>query len=429
MYPELNQLDELSRRKFLQYAAKAFLGLGLSSVSSAPLWAANFHRVARAKQVIYIYLEGGMSHIDTFDLKPQWQGQGPVSGIKTNVTGLKVASYFPRLARHMDKVAIIRSMHSNQGAHEQGKYFLHTSYEPRGTLQHPGLGAWLNHLSGATHSTLPGNIRIGGSNNLPGGCGFLAAKYAPLHLGDPHNGLAHSRLHQATTDREFQERLELVKLMDLSFYREYTSKSMRAYTEVYKDAAKLMFGEDLKAFDLSQESPTMQEHYGVEQSNFGAACLLGRRLVESGVQFVQLTSRGWDTHHNNHNAIESLAHEVDAPVAALLDDLQLRGLLDETLVVIGTEFGRAPEMDHNLGRSHHPQAFTCLLAGGGIRGGQVYGSTDERGHNISENGVSIPDFNATIAHALGLPIDLLIQAPNGRSFQIADKGRPIMALF
>jgi hypothetical protein len=429
MYPELNQMDALSRRKFMQYAAKAFLGLGLSSVTRDPLWAAQAQQAATAKQVIYIYLAGGMSHIDTFDLKPNWKDQGPVDAIQTNVTGLRIAAYFPNLARHMDKLAIIRSMNSNQGAHEQGRYFLHTSYEPRGTIQHPGLGAWLNHLSGATNSTLPGNIRIGGSNNLPGGCGFLDAKYAPLHLGNPHEGLSHAHLHHGVSDREFSERMELVKLMDLSFQREYSTQSMQAYTDVYKEAAKLMFSEDLKAFDLNQESSKVQERYAVRQGHFGAACLLSRRLIESGVQFVQLTSRGWDTHHNNHNDLESLGYEIDAPIAALLDDLQLRGLLDETLVVIGTEFGRAPELDHNLGRSHHPQAFTCMMAGGGIRGGQVYGATDERGQNVTENLVSIPDFNATIAHALGLPIDKILYAPNGRSFQIADKGRPILDLF
>ena len=174
----------------------------------------------------------------------------------------------------MDKVAIIRSMNSNQGAHEQGRYFLHTSYEPRSTTQHPGLGAWLNHLSGATHSTLPGNIRIGGSNNLPGGCGFLDAKYAPLHLGNPHEGLSHVHLHPGVTSQELRERLELVKLMDLSFQREYSTQSMQAYTDVYKEATKLMFSEDLNAFDLNQEPSKVQEQYRVHQGHFGAACLL-----------------------------------------------------------------------------------------------------------------------------------------------------------
>lgn len=429
MYRELNKLDELSRRKFMQYAAKALLGIGLSSVSAQPTWASKIKGSSSAKRVIYIYLDGGMSHIDTFDLKPNWKDQGPVEGIKTNITGLKIAAYFPKLAKHMNKLAIIRSMSSHQGAHEPGKYFLHTSYEQRGTLQHPGLGAWLNHLSGSTNTTLPGNIRIGGSNNLPGGCGFLDAKYDPLHLGNPYGGLPHSTLHHSTTAHDLQERLELAKLMDLSFHREYTSKSIQSYTDVYKDAAKLMFSQDLEAFNLDLESAKMQNHYGAKSSTFGAACLLGRRLIESGVSFVQLTANGWDTHNNNHDDLDSLTNTIDGPLAALLDDLEMRGLLEDTLVVVGTEFGRSPKIDANLGRSHHPQAFTCLMAGGGIRGGQIYGATDERGHSVTENPVTIPDFNATIAHALGLPIDDVVYSPTGRPIHIADKGRPILALF
>lgn len=429
MYPELNQLDELSRRKFIQYTAKAFLGLGMSSGMNALIGAEKSPPIGSAKSVIYIYLDGGMSHIDTFDLKPDWKHQGPVDGIATNVTGLKFSAYLPLLARQADKLAIIRSMHSNQGAHEQGEYFLHTSYEPRGGDQHPGLGAWLNKLSGDTQSTLPGNIRIGDRNNLPGGCGFLDIKYDPLHLGNPFTGIPHARLHSELSAEDFKRRIELAKLMDLSFERQYASKALEAYTDVYKDAIKLMGSHDLQAFDLNQEPAKLQAAYGVEQSQFAASCLLARRLVEAGVKFVQLSSGGWDTHSNNHSIVESRCHQIDRPIATLLDDLDSRGLLDETLVVIGTEFGRAPVIDQNLGRNHHPQAFTCILAGGGIQGGQVYGATDERGHSVVDNLVTIPDFNATIAHALGLPVDQVFYSAGGRPFQVAGKGRPITALF
>lgn len=429
MYDELNRLDELSRRKFMQYSAKAFLGLGMASLGQSPLWASRIRPTATANNVIYIYLKGGMSHIDTFDIKPGWKDQGPVEAIASNVTGLKISGYFPNLAKQMDKFAIIRSMNSNQGAHLQGEYFLHTSYEMRGSTQHPGLGAWLGHLSGQTNSTLPGNIRIGGSNNLPGGCGFLETKYDPLHLGNPYGGLPHSLMHQSISPSEFQERLELAKLMDLSFERTYRSKDVKAYTDVYKDASKLMKSEDLAAFDLSEESAKMQAKYGSQKSSFAASCLLARRLVESGVRFVELTSDGWDTHSDNHKDVASLSHQIDQPIAALVEDLDQRGLLDETLIVLATEMGRTPEIDQNLGRNHHPEAFTCLMAGGGILGGQVYGATDKGGHVVTDNLVTIPDFNATIAHALGLPLDKLFYSPDGRPFQVAAKGQAIKALF
>lgn len=429
MYPELNQLDELSRRKFIQYTAKAFLGLGMSAGMHNLLGAEQRLKMDSAKSLIYIYLDGGMSHIDTFDLKPDWEQQGPVKGIATNVTGLKFSAHLPMLARHADKLAIIRSMHSNQGAHDQGQYFLHTSYEPRGGIQHPGLGAWLNKLSGDTLSTLPGNIRLGSRNNLPGGCGFLDTKYDPLHLGNPYNGVPHARLHSKLNPEDFNQRIELVKLLDLSFERQYASKALQAYTDVYKDAIKLMESDDLQAFDLNREPQKLQAAYGVEQSQFAASCLLARRLVESGVKCVQLTSSGWDTHSNNHAGVESRCNEIDRPIAALLDDLASRGLLEETLVVIGTEFGRAPVIDQNLGRNHHPQAFTCILAGGGIQGGQVYGATDERGHSVVDNVVSIPDFNATIAYALGLPVDQVFYSASGRPFKVAGQGQPVLGLF
>ncbi len=427
MYDELNQLDELSRRKFMQYSAKALLGVGLSSIGSTPLWASQVVRKATAKNVIYIFLSGGMSHIDTFDPKPNWREQGPVQAINTNVSGIQISEYLPSLAKRMDKLAVVRSMYSNQGAHEQGNYFMHTSYVERGTIQHPGLGAWLNSMSGKTNSTLPGNIRIGGSNNAPGGAGFLDSKYEPLFLGSPDDGLPHIQRHRSVDEQEIQERMALAQMMDLSFHQKYPSKQVRAYADVYEEATRLMNSQDLAAFDLSKEPSLTRKVYG--ESRFGKSCLLARRLVEHGVRFVELTLGGWDTHNDNHDQVAELTNPLDQSVSALLDDLHYRGLLDETLVVIGTEFGRTPEINSNAGRNHHPNAFTCILAGGGIKGGQVYGATDERGHSITEDGVTIPDFNATIAYALGLPLDKVIHSPSGRPFRVADKGQPIKALF
>jgi hypothetical protein len=426
MFDELNRMDELSRRKFIQYSAKALLGVGLAS-SSGPLWASQTLRKPTARNVIYIYLSGGMSHIDTFDPKPGWKDQGPVQTIATNVSGIQFSGYLPNLAKRADKLAIIRSMYSNQGAHAPGEYFMHTSYEQRGTIRHPGLGAWLNSMSGKTNSTLPGNIRIGGSNNAPGGAGFLDSKYEPLHLGSPDDGLPHVARHHSVDDVELRERLAIAEMMDLSFHKKYPAKLVRAYGDVYEEAIKLMNSKDLVAFDLSQEPKLMRDVYG--DTRLGKSCLLARRLVEHGVRFVEITHGGWDTHYDNHDLVPALTDPLDVSLSALLDDLHYRGLLDETLVVIGTEFGRSPEINGNAGRNHHPAAFTCILAGGGIQGGQVYGATDASGGSIADKGVTVPDFNATIAYALGLPIDKVIDSPSGRPFRIADKGRPITALF
>ncbi|MEM8866854.1 MAG: DUF1501 domain-containing protein [Verrucomicrobiota bacterium] len=426
MYQELNKLDELSRRKFIQYSAKALLGVGLTSTSSN-LWGSQTIGKPTAKSVIYIYLSGGMSHIDTFDPKPNWEEQGPVQAINTNVAGIQLSEYLPNLAKRMDKMALIRSMTSNQGAHEPGTYFMHTSYEQRGSIKHPGLGAWLNAMSGKTNSTLPGNIRIGGSNNAPGGAGFLDSKYEPLHLGNPEKGLPYVDRHHSIDEIEMQERLALAKMMDLSFHRKYPAKKVNAYSDVYQEAIKLMTSEDLDAFDLNREPKSVRARYG--DTTFGKGCLLARRLVEHGVRFVEVTQGGWDTHNDNHELVAGLSNPLDQSVATLLDDLHYRGLLEETLVVIGTEFGRSPNMNANMGRNHHPKAFSCVLAGGGIQGGQVYGATDERGQSVAEDSVEVPDLNATIAFALGLPLDKIIYSPNGRPFQVAHKGQPLKALF
>lgn len=426
MYDELNKLDELSRRKFMQYSAKALLGVGLASTSSNS-FANQLVGKPTAKSVIYIYLSGGMSHLDTFDPKPDWEQQGPVQAIESNVSGIRISEYLPQLAQRMNHMALIRSMTSNQGAHEPGSYFMHTSYAKRGTIRHPGLGAWLNSMSGKTNSTLPGNIRIGGSNNAPGGAGFLDAKYEPLHLGDPDSGLPYVNRHHSVDEIELQERLAIAQMMDLSFHKKYPAKQVKSYNDVYTEAIRLMKSKDLAAFDLNQEPAAIRTRYGT--SRFGKGCLLARRLVEHGVRFVEVTGGGWDTHDDNHARVAELCNPLDQGVAALLDDLHYRGLLDETLVVIGTEFGRSPEINGNAGRNHHPSVFSCALAGGGIQGGQIYGASDERASAVADNAVTVPDFNATIAYALGLPVDKVVYSPSGRPFTIADKGQPIKALF
>lgn len=431
MDDDLKKLDELSRRKFLNYSARAMLGVGLASVTGAPLWgsvtAPNGARPS-ARNVIYIYLAGGMSHLDTFDPKPGSDSQyGPVGVLNTNVDGIQVGEWLPGLAQRMDRLAVIRSMTSTQGAHESGTYFMRTSYAPRGTIQHPGLGAWLMSMSGKTNTTLPGNIRIGGSGQLPGREGFLEKRYAPLYIGNPDQGLRHISRHHNVDESEMVERLELAEMMDLSFHQKYSSKQITSYGDMYEEAIKLMSSEDLQAFDLRKEPQHVRERYG--NSQFGKGCLLARRLVENGVRYVEVNRGGFDTHNDNHKQVEVLSYELDQVLSALLDDLHWRGLLDETLVVVATEFGRSPEINRNDGRDHHPKAFTCLLAGGGVQGGQVYGATDERGGEVAERAVTIPDFNATIAHSLGLPVEKVVMSPSGRPFTIADKGAPLTMLF
>ena len=219
----------------------------------------------------------------------------------------------------------------------------------------------------------------------------------------------------------------LADAFDKKFHETYSHKSVRAQSEMYDDAVRLMRSEDLQAFDLTQESEATRENYG--NNGFGQGVLLARRLVENDVRFVEVSLGGWDTHSNNFPSVSARASILDQALSTLLADLTRRGMLEETLVVVATEFGRTPRINQNNGRDHFPKAFSTMLAGGGIKGGQAYGLTDETGENVVENKVQVPDFNATIAHALGLPLDKVVLSPSKRPFTVAHKGRPILDLF
>lgn len=422
----INRSDELSRRGFLSQTAGGLLGVSLMpSLAPTSLFAQTRNPSAKANKVIYLYMSGGMSHMDTFDPKPGADEQGPVQAIDTNVDGIKISECLPSLARQMDKMALVRSLSSTQGAHEQGQYFMHSSYTPRGTIQHPGLGAWMHRLDGRKNSTLPASVRIGGSSR-GSGSGFLESKFAPLVINNPNDGLKNSKRRKGMSEKEFKDRLDLASAFDEEFHQRYNHKKVRAYTDMYEDAIRLMKSEDLKAFDLNKESKDVRDEYG--DNSFGQGCLLARRLIENDVRFVEVSLGGWDTHNNNFDSVSRRAGVLDQAMATLISDLERRGLLEETLVVLATEFGRTPRINENDGRDHFPKAFSGVLAGGGIKGGQAYGVTDETSSNVLDQRVSVPDFNATIAHALGLPLDEVVYSPSKRPFTVAHKGRPVIDL-
>lgn len=432
-----NKADELERRAFLGGAASSLLAVGAMPLFSNLATAQQRQgegsqqdpvplKPATAKNVIYLYMSGGMSHVDTFDTKPGADNQGPIESIKTSADGVQISQYFPELAKHMDKVALVSGMQSTQGAHAQGRYFMHTSYPMRGTIKHPSIGAWLHKMAGKTNPTLPAHVGIGLGADMAS-AGFFESKYAPLPIGNPAAGLQDSRRHPNVDAETFGRRLARLNEMNQAFKRKFDQRKVRGYDDMYRDALRLMQSEDLAAFDISKEPQMLKEAYG--NNRFGQGCLLARRLIEHNVRFVEVVNGGWDTHNNNFDTMEDRCPDVDRTVATLLADLEARGLLEETMVVMATEFGRTPEIvNNNTGRNHYPKAFTCWMAGGGVRGGQRYGKTDQRGAEVIENPVTVPDFNATIAHALGLPTEHIMHSPSGRPFQVAHKGKPIKAL-
>ena len=426
-------MDELSRRQFMVNAARSYLGVSVAPMLGASLAtqvsAQNIRPGAKAKSVIFLNMAGGMSHIDTFDVKPKSKSiQGPTEVVDTNVPGIQIAKNLEKTGQVMDKLCVINSMTSTQGAHEQGQYQLHKNYAPRGTIVHPSLGSWVLKLGGRINESIPGYVAVRSNAGSVSG-GFFGANYSAVPIGQATEGLKNSLRHGSVSEADFDARLSLASKLNAEFHSQYNQKQVKAYDGLYQEAVKLMKSEDLKAFDITQEPSEVKAAYGEGQFNQG--CLLARRLVQHGVRFVEVTLEGWDTHYDNFNEVRNRCQILDQAYATLIQDLEKNGLLDSTVVALGTEFGRTPEIkeDHNMGRDHHPQAFTCVLAGGGIKGGQLYGSTDRRGKKVAEKPVTHQNFSATIGHALGLDLNKTVYSPSKRPFWIADKAEPISEIF
>mgnify|MGYP003624515006 FL=1 len=430
--------DEGTRRTFLTGIAQSMLGVGAAATFgpravAQSLWQDPQNPTkpvvlgrATAKHVIYLFMQGGMSHVDLLDPKPGAKTQGPNTPIRTRADGIMLGQYLPNLANHMDKACVINSLSSTQGAHAQAQYLMRTSYELRGTIQHPSTGAWCHRMAGRHNDTLPGHVIVGGGADTPG-AGFFPAEYQPVPIGDPDDGLKNAARPNGVSERRFKQRLEMLKKLDSGFSDKHKQLSVGSYNQAYADAVKLMRSSDLTAFDIDQESNSIKEAYG--NTKFGSGCLLARRLVEHGVRYVEVMSGGWDTHSENFDRLETLVPAIDQALSALLADLDARGLLEDTMVVLASEFGRSPDIDEDNGRNHYPKAFSALLAGGGVQGGMRYGKTDKEGREVIKDPMSIPDLNATIAYACGIPTDHVLTSPSGRPFKIADKGMPATEIF
>jgi hypothetical protein len=423
----LHRADAPTRRRFIARAASSLLGVGLlPDFLSRDALAADPARAGRAKNVIYLYMDGGMSHVDTWDPKAG-AVMGPTKTIKTSEDGVLIGEYLPRTAQQMHHGTVVRSLTSTQGAHEQGNYYMHTSYQLRGTINHPSLGAWLAHFRGAGNPTLPSSVYVGNASRHPG-AGFFRPELSPLFVNNPENGLKDIERQKGLTKDSHAARMQLAGELDAEFIRTFgKQRNVAAHTGAYDGAYRMMASADIAAFDLTQEKPELRDAFG--RDAFGQGCLLARRLVERGVRFVEVSLHGWDTHSNNFTATPDLCDKLDRGLATLVNDLHGRGMLRDTLVVVATEFGRSPKINQSLGRDHYPTAFSAALFGGGVKGGAVYGATNQTAEIVTDDEITIPDFNATIGHALGLPVDEVVVAPNGRPFKLADKGKPVMAVF
>ncbi len=424
--------DEFSRRLFIERAARAAFGLsvlpflpGRSSAAeeakpATPASAAAGPGFGKAKAVIMLQLSGGLSQIDSFDPKTG-PSKGPGDIIDTT-GGFQLTSFLPETAKIADKICVIRSMTAKVGVHESARYLMRTGFEQRGTIVHPTLGAWAQHYLGVSHQTLPSSVCINRNSNH--GNGFFPATMSPLPILDPNEGLKNAR--PPVADSAVEKRLALLSEVDRGFSSKVNDAGVNAYNEFYQSTLRLMRGKDLEAFDLAKESADLRTKYG--RNRFGQGCLLARRLVEGGVRYIEVESGGWDMHKDIEGGMEDRGREFDAAYAALISDLHARGLLDSTMVVVATEFGRKPTFDGS-GRGHHPKVFSCVLAGGGARRGFVYGSSDKTGGEPESSPVTVGDLHATVGWACGLPLETPAVSASGRPFTIGNKGKPVSGVF
>lgn len=417
----------LTRRSLLRAGITSGLALGVSrwlerAALAAPDAAPGTVAAGKAKSVVLLWMNGGPSHIDTWDPK-QGKVAGPAKAIKTSVPGVMISEHMPQLARVANKLAIVRGMTSREGNHQRAQYLLHTGYPPNPTVAHPSLAAWVTKRLGEPKTGLPGSVSLGG----PGAsAGFFGVQYGPFVVQAPGQMPNNVGYGPGVDDARFEARKALLDGMEAGFAAQTGDVKIEGRRQLYGKADRLMHASALKAFDVSEESEAVRASYG--DSNFGRGCLTAARLVASGVKFVEVTLDGWDTHQDVFGRTKRLMGMLDPAMSGLLADLERRGLADSTLVVWMGDFGRTPNINANDGRDHHPGAWTAVLAGAGIRGGVVHGETDAQGAKVVKDAVSVPNLLATIATPLGLDPADMAQSPAGRPIALTDSGTPVRAL-
>jgi hypothetical protein len=405
---------------------RSFLRIGLGASAAAGFAPSAFARsVGKARALIVLFMEGGPSQLDTFDLKPGTDTGGPFRPIETAAPGVQICQHLPRLAREMKDVSVIRSLTSTEGDHLRGQYLLHTGHKPEPAINHPGIGSYVSRELGHPDAGLPNCITVGLKTRVPGAA-FLKPVHAPYAVEQPGEPIRNIRYAAGVDVLRFNGRMELLRTLEEEFAKAHETPYAEGRREAYRRADQLMHTPELRAFDLREEEDALRDAYG--RTPFGQGCLLARRLVERGVRFVEVGLGGWDTHSNNFDGTEALMDTLDPGFSTLLLDLRRRGMLEETLVVWMGEFGRTPKINAQNGRDHWPKNFCVAMAGGGIRGGRVVGATDAHGLEIRERPVPVEDYAATIYHCLGIDAKKPTINEIGRPLRIQNAGAPVREL-
>jgi uncharacterized protein (DUF1501 family) len=414
----------LDRRHFL-----TSFGGGAVAAACAARWGLGGEALAQpapagasAKACILLWMNGGPSHIDTWDPKPGKANGGRHKAIETSARGVRISEHLPQLAAQAHRLALLRGVSTKEGNHQRAQHLVHTGYAPSPTVEHPSFGAWVSASLGGARD-LPSFVSLGGPSV---GGGLLGLAHGPFVVADPGSLPRNVSAPGNVDDARLALRREALAMLEDDFARRTADPKVAARRELYDRARRMMGSADLAAFDTSTEPESVRAAYG--DSAFGRGCLTARRLVEAGVRFVEVVLDGWDTHKDGFTRTARLMGTLDPAMASLLRELAERQLLDSTLVAWMGEFGRTPRINADEGRDHYPQAWSAVLAGGGVRGGVVHGATDDEGARVVSGQVGVADIHATMAHALGIDPARSASSPGGRPIAVTDNGSVIRAV-
>lgn len=393
------QHEHLSRRSLLKgtlITAAGAIAPNFGGLFSSQTIAAEAAK--QGKRCILLWMAGGASQLDTFDMKIGAETGGPFREISTNVPGTRVCEYLSNVAKHADKLAIIKSMKTQEPDHPRATYAMHCGYKPEIGVNHPEIGAMISRYVPATNTDLPSFIQMvpGGQSGPNAGSGYLGPQYQPFRMGD--GGKMPSFTGAYTKPDEEQKRADLLRFMHGEFAKDHKADPIEAHMNAKERAWRLLKAKD--AFNIDAEWEKHKDLYG--DSKFGRSCMLARKLVEQGVTFVEVGQHGYDTHADNFSGHKALLQVLDKAWAGLMTDLQSRGLLENTLIVWMGEVGRTPQINNRAGRDHFVNGWTVVLAGGGVKGGQSYGRTTDDGRAVAENPVGEGDLFTTIYKAMGV---------------------------
>ncbi|MCA9113527.1 MAG: DUF1501 domain-containing protein [Planctomycetaceae bacterium] len=409
----------LSRRAMLGASSATLLGMQVRDLLA---FSGTSHE-QKAENVILFWNGGGMTHLDTWDPKPGRPTQGEFEPIDTSASGMQISEIFPQLSKQMHHAALIRSIAGTQGAHGQATYNLQTSYVSTPNIRHPGIGSVVTHEKSQI-GDLPAFISISGRAARATYLGQKCEAYFVASPGDKDPYLAFP---EGIAESRGNRRLEILAKYNGQFAGRAPNEKLSATQTAIEDAVRLMRSPALEAFELTKVPTSTLNRYG--DTAFGRGALLAKRLVEQGVRFVQVNRGGFDTHSNNFPAVRAHGEVMDPALASLIEDLSESGMLDKTLIVMMSEFGRTPRINQDAGRDHWAACFSVFMAGGGIKGGTVVGASDKDGYRPAERPVNVADIHATICHALGIDPNREVLTPLQRPMKLVDNGTPVMELF